>query len=355
MPVPVPATASSVRWPGGRRAGSMSAARCRPEARATAAEALGGSYEIVGNGVELDRFASAEPWPTDGPTVLFVGRHERRKGLGVLLDAFGRSRRRRRRHLVGGRSRAPRRRPPAGPHTGRRPRGVAGACRRRRVGVPAARRPRPVRPVARRRVLRHGPPRGHGGPDRRGGERHPGISHSSPAATPCSSLPATPTPWPGRWPRRWPTPPPAPGVVPRPPSIAAFAHASTWSMARLARALRGDLRRPRCRCGAGRLGRTPTLPPMSGSSGSGPRFVLGPPPRRPPRRRESTRRWVGGPRSGGVGQAVRWRDGQRPVGGGRGGARAAAVAVAARGGPGGARGGGRSGGARGGGPRWRRA
>jgi len=61
-----------------------------PEARATAAEALGGSYEIVGNGVELDRVASVEPWPTDGPTVLFVGRHERRKGLGVLLDAWGR-------------------------------------------------------------------------------------------------------------------------------------------------------------------------------------------------------------------------------------------------------------------------
>jgi phosphatidylinositol alpha-mannosyltransferase len=60
-----------------------------PEAAATATAALGGTYEIVGNGVELDRFARAEAWPTAGPTVLFVGRHERRKGLGVLLDAFG--------------------------------------------------------------------------------------------------------------------------------------------------------------------------------------------------------------------------------------------------------------------------
>ncbi|HXQ75881.1 MAG TPA: glycosyltransferase family 4 protein [Acidimicrobiales bacterium] len=61
-----------------------------PEAMTTAREALGGRYEVVGNGVELDRFAAAEPWPTRGPTVLFVGRHERRKGLGILLEAFGR-------------------------------------------------------------------------------------------------------------------------------------------------------------------------------------------------------------------------------------------------------------------------
>jgi phosphatidylinositol alpha-mannosyltransferase len=61
-----------------------------PLAEATARDALGGSYKVVGNGVELERFASAPPWPVDGPTVLFVGRHERRKGLGVLLDAFAR-------------------------------------------------------------------------------------------------------------------------------------------------------------------------------------------------------------------------------------------------------------------------
>ncbi len=42
---------------------------------------------MVGNGVELERFATARPWPTDGPTILFVGRHEERKGLSVLLDA----------------------------------------------------------------------------------------------------------------------------------------------------------------------------------------------------------------------------------------------------------------------------
>ncbi|MDA8267875.1 MAG: glycosyltransferase family 4 protein [Actinomycetota bacterium] len=58
------------------------------EARATAAAALRGrSCPVVGNGVELDRFLAAAPVRTDGPTVLFVGRHEPRKGLSVLLQA----------------------------------------------------------------------------------------------------------------------------------------------------------------------------------------------------------------------------------------------------------------------------
>jgi len=39
------------------------------------------------NGVEVERFAKATPWPSDGPTIFFVGRHEPRKGLDVLLDA----------------------------------------------------------------------------------------------------------------------------------------------------------------------------------------------------------------------------------------------------------------------------
>jgi phosphatidylinositol alpha-mannosyltransferase len=59
------------------------------DARRMAYEALGGEYELVFNGVEIDTFAKAEPWPTDGPTILFVGRHEPRKGLSVLLDAMG--------------------------------------------------------------------------------------------------------------------------------------------------------------------------------------------------------------------------------------------------------------------------
>ena len=75
------------RWAAGRLD-----VRCAvsPAAMTTAVDALGGTYEIVGNGVEVDRFARGPAWPTVGPTVLFVGRHERRKGLGVLLDAFAR-------------------------------------------------------------------------------------------------------------------------------------------------------------------------------------------------------------------------------------------------------------------------
>ncbi len=53
-----------------------------------AQEALGGEYELVFNGVEVPRFRDAEPWPTDGPTVFFIGRHEPRKGLEVLLEAM---------------------------------------------------------------------------------------------------------------------------------------------------------------------------------------------------------------------------------------------------------------------------
>jgi phosphatidylinositol alpha-mannosyltransferase len=57
-------------------------------ARETAHAAVGGDYVVLFNGVEVDRYANAEPWPTTGPTALFLGRHEERKGLQVLLDAF---------------------------------------------------------------------------------------------------------------------------------------------------------------------------------------------------------------------------------------------------------------------------
>ncbi|HEX3564855.1 MAG TPA: glycosyltransferase family 4 protein [Acidimicrobiales bacterium] len=58
-------------------------------ARETAYAAVGGDYVVLFNGVEVDRYADAVPWPTTGPTALFLGRHEERKGLRVLLDAFG--------------------------------------------------------------------------------------------------------------------------------------------------------------------------------------------------------------------------------------------------------------------------
>ncbi len=60
------------------------------EARDTAYQALGGEYEVLWNGIDVDRYQAAVPWPKRGPTVMFIGRHEPRKGLSVLLDAFGR-------------------------------------------------------------------------------------------------------------------------------------------------------------------------------------------------------------------------------------------------------------------------
>ncbi len=54
-----------------------------------AQSSMPGEYDILFNGVEVDAIASTVPTPTDHPTILFCGRHEERKGLAVLLDAFG--------------------------------------------------------------------------------------------------------------------------------------------------------------------------------------------------------------------------------------------------------------------------
>lgn len=58
------------------------------EARTMAATHVGGRYELVFNGVEVAAYRRATPAPTSGPTILFCGRHEPRKGLAVLLDAM---------------------------------------------------------------------------------------------------------------------------------------------------------------------------------------------------------------------------------------------------------------------------
>lgn len=57
------------------------------EAEALVTKWLDGTYERVFNGIELRRFADGEATPTDGPTIFFLGRHEERKGLQVLLSA----------------------------------------------------------------------------------------------------------------------------------------------------------------------------------------------------------------------------------------------------------------------------
>jgi phosphatidyl-myo-inositol alpha-mannosyltransferase len=58
------------------------------DALATAERALGGTYEMLFNGIEIERFTKAVPTPATGPTIFFIGRHEQRKGLAVLLDAL---------------------------------------------------------------------------------------------------------------------------------------------------------------------------------------------------------------------------------------------------------------------------
>lgn len=45
-------------------------------------------YVVLWNGIEVDRSAAAVPTPTDRPAAFFIGRHEPRKGLAVLLDAW---------------------------------------------------------------------------------------------------------------------------------------------------------------------------------------------------------------------------------------------------------------------------
>jgi phosphatidylinositol alpha-mannosyltransferase len=58
------------------------------EARAAVSRVFRGTYELVWNGIDVARYQEADPWPTDGPTILFIGRHEPRKGLAVLIDAL---------------------------------------------------------------------------------------------------------------------------------------------------------------------------------------------------------------------------------------------------------------------------
>jgi phosphatidylinositol alpha-mannosyltransferase len=74
------------RWAGRSRFAAIAAVS--EAARLTTEHELGRPVQVLANGVTIDHFAKADPWPTERPAVLFVGRHEPRKGLRVLLDAF---------------------------------------------------------------------------------------------------------------------------------------------------------------------------------------------------------------------------------------------------------------------------
>jgi phosphatidylinositol alpha-mannosyltransferase len=49
---------------------------------------LGGEYDVLFNGVETSLIRAVAPFPRERPTIFFIGRHEERKGLGVLLAAL---------------------------------------------------------------------------------------------------------------------------------------------------------------------------------------------------------------------------------------------------------------------------
>lgn len=77
--------------PAGRWATRHLSERCAVSevARQTAQALCGGRYEVLFNGVDLDRFRGGRAAAPGGvPAVLFIGRHEPRKGLGTLLEAF---------------------------------------------------------------------------------------------------------------------------------------------------------------------------------------------------------------------------------------------------------------------------
>lgn len=57
------------------------------EAAKTAKDALGGDYEILFNGIDLDLY-QGDKEKNQTPTILFIGRHEPRKGLKILLEAL---------------------------------------------------------------------------------------------------------------------------------------------------------------------------------------------------------------------------------------------------------------------------
>ncbi len=59
------------------------------DARNMAMTAVGGEYELLFNGVDLRAYEGGQVQSPANPTILFLGRHEPRKGLAVLLEAMG--------------------------------------------------------------------------------------------------------------------------------------------------------------------------------------------------------------------------------------------------------------------------
>ena len=60
------------------------------DALALVQEYLGGEYEVLFNGVETHVIRAVAPFPRTRPAIFFIGRHEERKGLGILLATMAR-------------------------------------------------------------------------------------------------------------------------------------------------------------------------------------------------------------------------------------------------------------------------
>jgi phosphatidylinositol alpha-mannosyltransferase len=58
------------------------------DARELAERYFGGTYDMLFNGVEVERYRVERTVGRAGPTIMFCGRHEPRKGLDVLLNAL---------------------------------------------------------------------------------------------------------------------------------------------------------------------------------------------------------------------------------------------------------------------------
>lgn len=58
------------------------------EAKALANKFLPGEYSVIPNAIDLSLYKNVEPWPHTKPVAMFVGRHEDRKGLRYLIEAW---------------------------------------------------------------------------------------------------------------------------------------------------------------------------------------------------------------------------------------------------------------------------
>ena len=58
------------------------------EAVLLASKYIPGDYGVIPNALDLNEFKYIDPWPHTKPIVMFVGRHEERKGLRFLVDAW---------------------------------------------------------------------------------------------------------------------------------------------------------------------------------------------------------------------------------------------------------------------------